>query len=32
MRDIVMKYESLVEDGQWDTTSEKNVEILDISS
>ena len=28
MRDIVMKYESLVEDGQWDTKPEKYVEIL----
>ena len=28
MRNIIMKYESLVEDGQWDTKSEKDVEIL----
>ena len=28
MRDIVMKCESLVEDGQWDTKSEKDVDIL----
>ena len=27
-----MKYESLVEDGQWDTKSEKDVEILDLTS
>ena len=32
MRDIIMKYESLVEDGQWDTKSEKNVEILALTS
>ena len=32
MRDIVMKYESLVEDGQWDTKSEKDVEILALTS
>ena len=32
MRDIVMKYESLVEDGQWDTTSEKYVDILALTS
>ena len=25
MRNIIMKYESLVEDGQWDTKSEKDV-------
>ena len=28
MRNIVMKYEPLVEDGQWDTKSENDVEIL----
>ena len=28
MRDIVIKYESLVEDGKWDTRSEKDSEIL----
>ena len=28
MRDIVMKYESLVEDRQWDTKSEKDAKIL----
>ena len=32
MRDIIMKYESLVEDGQWDTESEKDVEILALTS
>ena len=32
MRDIIMKYESLVEDGQWDTKSEKDVEILALTS
>ena len=32
MRNIVMKYDSLVEDGQWDTKSEKDVEILAITS
>ena len=32
MRDIIMKYESLVEDGQWDTKSEKDVEILTLTS
>ena len=32
MRDIVMKYKSLVEDGQWDTKSEKDVEILALTS
>ena len=32
MHDIVMKYESLVEDGQWDTKSEKYVEILALAS
>ena len=28
MRDIFMKYESLVEDRQWNTKPEKYVEIL----
>ena len=28
MRKIVMGYEPLVEDGQWDTKSEKDVDIL----
>ena len=32
MRDILMKYESLVEDGQWDTKSEKDVDILALTS
>ena len=32
IRDIIMKYESLVEDGQWDTKSEKYVEILALTS
>ena len=32
IRDIVMKYESLVEDRQWDTKSEKDVEILALTS
>ena len=32
MREIVMKYDSLMEDGQWDTTSEKDVEILSPTS
>ena len=32
MRDIIMKYESLVEDGQWDTKYEKDVEILALTS
>ena len=32
MREIVMKYESLVEDGQWDRKSEKYVEILALIS
>ena len=32
MREIVMKYDSLMEDGQWDTTSEKDVEILSLTS
>ena len=32
MRDIVMKYESLVEDIQWNTKSEKDVEILALAS
>ena len=32
MRDIIMKYESLVEDGQWDSKYEKDVEILALTS
>ena len=32
MRKIVMKYESLVEDAQWDTKSEKDFEILALAS
>ena len=32
MRDIILKYESLVKDGQWDTKSEKDVEILALNS
>ena len=32
MRDIVVKYESLSENGHWDTKPEKYVEILDITS
>ena len=32
MRGLVMKHESLVEDGQWDTKSEKYVEIFAITS
>ena len=32
MRKIVMKYESLIEDGQGDTKSERYVEILDLTS
>ena len=32
MRDIIMIYKSLVEDGQWDTKSEKDVEILALTS
>ena len=32
MRDIIMKYESLVKYGQWDTKSEKDVEILALTS
>ena len=32
IRKIVMKYESLVEDGQWDTKSEKYVKILTLTS
>ena len=28
MHEIIMKYESLVEDGQWDTKSEKYVNIF----
>ena len=31
MRDTIMKYESLVEDGQWDTKSEKDGNILAIT-
>ena len=27
-----MKYESLVEDGEWDTKSEKNVDVLALTS
>ena len=32
MHDIVMKYESLVEDRQWNTKSEKDVKILALTS
>ena len=32
MRDIIMKYELLVEDGQWDTKSEKYADILSLTS
>ena len=32
MCDIIMKYESLVKDGQWDTKSKKDVEILALTS
>ena len=32
MRNIVIKYESLVKDGQWDTKSEKDVKILAVTS
>ena len=32
MRNIVMKYELLVEDGQWDTKSEKYADILSLTS
>ena len=32
MYDIVVKYESLVEDGQWGIKSEKNVDILSLTS
>ena len=32
MRDIIMNYESLVEYGQWDTESEKDVKILALTS
>ena len=32
MRDIVMKYESLNEDRQWNTKSEKDVEKLAFTS
>ena len=32
MRDIVMKYEAIVKDWQWDTKSEKDVEILALTS
>ena len=28
MRDIVIKYESLVDNGQWETKPEKDVDIL----
>ena len=31
MRDIVVKYESLVEDGKWDTKPEKYAEILSLT-
>ena len=30
--EVVMKYESFVEDGQWDTKSEKYVDILDLAN
>ena len=32
MREIVMKYETLVENGQWDTKFEKYVHIFDLTS
>ena len=32
IRDIAIKYETLVEDGQWDTKSEKDVDILALAS
>ena len=32
MRKIVMKYESLVKDGQWDAKYEKDIEILALTS
>ena len=32
MRNIVMKYESLVDDGQWDKKYETDVEILVLTS
>ena len=32
MRNIVIKYESLVEDRQWNTKSEKDVKILALTS
>ena len=31
MRNIVMKYESLVKNGQWAIESEKHIEILDLN-
>ena len=31
MRNIVMKYESLVEDGEWEKKSETNIEILTLT-
>ena len=32
MHDIVVKYESLVEDGQWDTKSKKDANMLALVS
>ena len=32
MRDNIIKYESLVKDGQWDTKYEKYVEIIALTS
>ena len=32
MREIIIKYEALVEDRQWDTKSEKYVEILGLTN
>ena len=32
MRDIVIQYESLVQDRQWDAKSEEDVEILALAS
>ena len=32
MRDIIIKYDSLVEDGQWDTKSKKDIDILALTS
>ena len=32
MRKIIIKYESLVKDGQWDTESEKDVNIIALTS